>query len=535
MINLLLADDEPLVLIGLQSILKWEDYDIKICGTAHNGGEALEMIEKFSPDLVIADIKMPLKSGLEVMKICREKFGRLPLFIMLTSFEEFQFVKEAISCQAVDYLVKLELTPEVLSQSIVKALNLLRDLKKSELIRPAPEERGGMQPFCDKFFVKLLNNLFENREQYLMQKTELGLDFSFEAYTVCYCEILGINSGNMSIEKLVTLYSSTIQMVRETITKFLACYITSLDMRHFNITFCLSEQEVPVYCDVLEDVLARTILIVYNYFNVRLICAVGSKVDDPYNLSESFYSARLIFPTVAPENPILFSDRTNGTANKSDVFDISQYKDSITKAYEELDTNALHDLITQITAYFKKNPSRRLQAMDAACNLLYMAISMLPDGEEIISQIFTDDPEGFRCIYKRRTTEEIVSWMLTLRDGLCETLQNRKQNYKKRIVTNVQKYIRENLNKKLMLNEVSALFGFSPNYLSQIFARYANCSFVEYITREKVTAAKEMMAAGNEKIYEIAANLGFESAFYFSKVFKKVEGCSPRDYMKTKL
>lgn len=368
-----------------------------------------------------------------------------------------------------------------------------------------------------------------------MQKNELGVDFSFDAYAVCYCEILDIKNNEMSIEKLVKLYSSTIQMVRETITKFMACYITSLDMRHFNITFCLTEHEIPEYCKVLENVLSKAISIVFNYFNVRLLCAVGAKVDDPFNLSESFYTARLVLPAAKPENPIVFSDYSGDSANKKDVFDISLYKNSITKAYEELNPDAISDLITQITEHFREHSSRMLQAMDAACNLLYMAISMLPDGDETVSQIFADEPENFRCIYKKRTTAEIVEWMLKLRDGLCETLQSRKQSYKSRIVSNVQKYIRENLNKKLSLNEVSALFGFSPNYLSQLFARYAGCSFVEYITQEKIAAAKEMLAGGNEKIYEIAEKLGFESAFYFSKVFKKVEGCSPRDYTKIKL
>lgn len=535
MVKLLLADDEPLVLIGLQSMIHWEDYDIQICGTAHNGQQALELIEKFSPDIVIADIKMPLKSGLEVMKICREKYSRLPLFIILTSYEEFQFVREAISSQAVDYLVKLELTPEALTQSIAKALGILRDLKKDKMVRPVPEERGGMQPFYDKFFVRLLNSLFENGEQYLRQKKELGVDFSFDAYVSCYCEILDIEKKDMSTEKLVKLYSSTLQMIRETITKFMACYITSLDMRYFNITFCLTEQELPRYREVLEEVLGKAIKIVYNYFNVRLICAVGTPVEDPFNLSESFYTARLVLPSAGPEHPVAFSENSGKSVNQEDAFDISLYKGSITKAYEELNPDALFELITKITEYFTEHSSHRLQAMDAACNLLYMAISMLPDGEETIAQIFADDPESFRCIYKKHTTAEIVDWMLHLRDGLCEALRSRKQSYKSRIVSNVQKYIRENLNKKLNLNEVSALFGFSPNYMSQLFARYAGCSFVEYITQEKIAAAKEMMAAGNEKIYEIAEKLGFESAFYFSKVFKKVEGCSPRDYIKNKL
>lgn len=534
MIKLLLADDEPLVLVGLSSMLSWDDYNIEICGTAHNGEQALEMIDKLSPDIVIADIKMPLKTGLEVMNICREKYNRLPLFIILTSFEEFQYVKEAINAQAVDYLVKLELTPESLAKSVSKALELLRELNKDKGIRPAPEERGGMQPFYDKFFVRLLNSLFEDKEQYRMQRRELGVDFSFDAYAVCYCEILDINK-NMSMEKLVKLYSSTTKMIRETITKFMACYITSLDMRHFTITFCLTEHEIPEYCKVIEEVLQKTISIVYNYFNVRLMCAVGSKVEDPFTLSDSFYTARLVLPFTSPEHPIAFSEQSGESANKGDVFDISMYKESITKAYEELNSDELYNLITQISEYFTEHSGRRLQAMDAACNLLFMAISMLPDGEEAISQIFSDDPENFRSIYKKHATSEIVDWMLKLRDGLHEILVSRKQSYKSRIVTNVQKYIRENVNKKLTLNEVSAVFGFSPNYLSQLFTRYTGISFVEYTTQEKINAAKDMMANGNDKIYEVADKLGFESAFYFSKVFKKVEGCSPRDYIKFKL
>ena len=59
MIKLLIADDEPLVLIGIKSMIKWESFGIEICGTAMNGQSALEMIREYSPELVITDIKMP--------------------------------------------------------------------------------------------------------------------------------------------------------------------------------------------------------------------------------------------------------------------------------------------------------------------------------------------------------------------------------------------------------------------------------------------------------------------------------------------
>ena len=83
MIKLLLADDEPLVLVGLKSMLNWDEYGITICGTARNGEQALELIEKERPDLVIADIKMPLKTGLEVMEECNKSTARVHFLLSL--------------------------------------------------------------------------------------------------------------------------------------------------------------------------------------------------------------------------------------------------------------------------------------------------------------------------------------------------------------------------------------------------------------------------------------------------------------------
>ena len=96
-------------------------------------------------------------------------------------------------------------------------------------------------------------------------------------------------------------------------------------------------------------------------------------------------------------------------------------------------------------------------------------------------------------------------------------------------VAQVKAYIRDHLSEKLTLADVAAVFNFSPGYLSQLFGRYGG-GFVEYITEVRVAAAKEMLEKGDKKIYEIAEELGFESSFYFSKVFKKSTGLSPREY-----
>ena len=94
MLRILLVDDAPLVLIGLQGMLEWEKLGYTVCGTARNGKLALELIEREKPDIVIADVKMPVMDGLTLARTCRER-NALPAFIMLTSFEEFDYIKQA--------------------------------------------------------------------------------------------------------------------------------------------------------------------------------------------------------------------------------------------------------------------------------------------------------------------------------------------------------------------------------------------------------------------------------------------------------
>lgn len=80
MYKLLIVDDEPLVQVGIKSMLNWADLNIEVVGTAVNGQAALKMVSELAPDIVITDIKMPVMSGLELIRQCRELYGSEKLF-----------------------------------------------------------------------------------------------------------------------------------------------------------------------------------------------------------------------------------------------------------------------------------------------------------------------------------------------------------------------------------------------------------------------------------------------------------------------
>jgi two-component system response regulator YesN len=92
-------------------------------------------------------------------------------------------------------------------------------------------------------------------------------------------------------------------------------------------------------------------------------------------------------------------------------------------------------------------------------------------------------------------------------------------------------YVDEHLSDKLILNDVASIFSISPNYLGHLVKKHTSLGFNEYVTKAKISKAKYLLFNSDMKLYEISNLLGYENYFYFSRVFKKVEGYSPSQYL----
>ncbi len=527
--NLLIADDEPLVLAGIKSMINWEEHNIHIAGTAANGAIAYDMIREYSPEIVITDIKMPVMSGLALAQKCKEEHRSLPVFIILTSYEEFEFAKQALACQVIDYLVKIELTPESLENAIRHAVEKVRELQSSAQL--SQNSIDSIYLLREQFFTRLLLNLFESEHQFFTQAENLHIAFPYEAYTAAYVEINDVKSGSLSSGKQLHLYTGSLQIASELIPKYTACHVLSLDIRHFSIIFFLEQAQSAIYKETIKNALRQIASMLFNYYNVTIRASIGSVVNAPLKIASSFQDAKQFFPLTSEESAILFAEDMSSANPMKNVFNMSLFKDDILKAYAEFDEKALYDIFTSIVDLFKDKPAHYVQALDAAGNILYMSLALLHGGEQIVAEIFRNHPNGYRSLYELTSVAQIMEWLRMFRDGLCESFAAHNKDYKKQIVANVKKYINDHIDEKLTLNKVAEAFNISSNYLSILFSKSNDIGFIDYVNQSKVAAAKEMMRTGNRKIYEISDVLGFESAFYFSRVFKKVTGMSPRDYI----
>ena len=527
MYKLLIADDEPLVQVGIRSMLDWKSLNIEISGIASNGQAALALIEKDMPDIVIADIKMPIMTGLELAKKCLELYEKnAPTFIILTCYEDFSYAKEALSCQVSDYLVKMDLTPDMLQQSIQ---NILKKLEKSS-------QKNNTSPlflnyFHNNFFIRLLHNLFENREAFLFESQELKLDFQHTGYVCCYCELLRNSSLEINAEQELQQFHTAFQMAKELFAKYYSCHALMLDLKHFALIFCYSS-----FQDNWDTEITRIITAVNaslkDYYNVSLHTGIGTWVFDPLEISESYQYSRDAFSNTNAEKETVLFDHCAAQENSKKSFNFCIFKDVLIKAYEEQNADLLEETLSSIIALFHAHPEHYLQAMDCASNILYMSISLLPDGENLISSFFPDHPDGYCTLYKMTSTQQIIDWLTCFKDNLSEQFQKQRMELRKPIVSQVKNYIKQYITEHLSLSEVANTFGVSPNYLSQLFKKYNDMGYNEFVTQCKIDEARKLLRTGDYKVYEIAELLGFESAFYFSKVFKKVVGVPPTEYMR---
>ena len=399
MTRVFLVDDEPLVLIGMQGMLDWAALGCEVAGTARNGAEALRLIPDARPDVVISDIRMPVLDGFGLAEALRQQDAALPALIMLTSYEEFDYVKRSMQFGAVEYLIKMELTAETLTAALERA---------------KAAATGSLESYRERLFLQLYGGLYTDRPTLDRHAAELGLRFDAPFYTVA---VGALQVRQLPTSQLVTLSTGVTRMAAETLPKYATCHVTGLDLHDFSVLFPLQSGDAPD--SLLSPLLQKAGQILYNYFSTGVYWSVGRVVPDILQVRQSQQDALAALPLLDQNQPTVF------------------YHD---RAHSPLDHRA-------------------------------------------------------------------------------------------QLVAQVQQYIQENLAERLSLNDVAAVFNFSPNYLSQLFAQNSESGFVEFVTATRIAAAKTLMATTELKIYEISDKVGFESAFYFSKVFKKLEGVSPREYM----
>lgn len=218
--KIMIVEDEILVRVGLKSFLNWEEYGYIICDEAADGREALKKIEKEQPDIVLTDLKMDGMDGFELIRICREQWPDIH-FIVLSSYNDFDNVREAMKLGADDYIFKLASSPEKLLKTLNEVSEKMEAIKK----RSKKEANERMNTFVSKnvsnlkrsFISDAIKGNVVNTREYIEEFSKiLKLNVTFDKpYTLLYVSIddyENIKAGQGS-EGILSLFSRRLKII----------------------------------------------------------------------------------------------------------------------------------------------------------------------------------------------------------------------------------------------------------------------------------------------------------------------------------
>ena len=131
--KVLIVDDEEIVCRGMAQFVKWQEHDFEVVGTAYNVDDAMVLLNQLTIDVVFMDIRMPGKTGLDLLQMIQKRFPNIKS-IILSGFSEFSYAREAMRYGAVDYLNKPVNLKEI--EELLKRLKVMfMEEKKEQEIR----------------------------------------------------------------------------------------------------------------------------------------------------------------------------------------------------------------------------------------------------------------------------------------------------------------------------------------------------------------------------------------------------------------
>lgn len=525
MYSVFAVDDEPIVLEGIRSKIDWEGSNFAFAGEATDGEIALSMIHEIKPDILITDIKMPFMDGLQLAEAIKRTQPWIKI-IILSGHDEFDYAKKAISIGIEDYLLK-PFTPEELLASLKKtAAQIDKERKQLSDISKLREELKSSETLIKKEF---LNNLVHGSADTntVMQKcAELGISLISRYYKVLISRIESKTGNTKNQQEACSLLNSYSAAINEAVSFF----------HHSNLLVCIFKGSTQSELDDNTFRAAETIShIATKNDDCTVLTAIGKTVEHLSQLKESYDDAKRILQagSTSKENRIISSDDLAETETGAEdaLLDFNE-GDPLVDKLKYAGKGDIKTIIEESMSLIKKNPDQFSVFASYLLVDLIFAVSKLVEklggnikelNPEILQRKFIDDAVSDETRFTK-TLEQVLNFALEFRDS---KMTGKYGN----VILKAKQFIEENYaDQNTTLTTVAEAVCLSPNHFSTIFSQECKTTFIEYLTNVRLENAKRLMRETDMKGYDIAYECGFSDPHYFSYIFKKNTGLSPREY-----
>lgn len=496
MLKMIIADDEHIIIRGIQKMIDWESLGIEVVAAYEDGQSAMNGILSLCPDIALMDIFMPGRNGIEILKELKE-MGVSTKVIFISGYQNFAYARDAIRYGAVDYLLKPVIEEELLRALEKCMLQLDRQVEfphgtaqRADAADEIPYDRLAEPP---GYLTACIDILFgrESREE-----RQLIL-FSVKSFLD---KQLGVQNRGIVFEK----------------DGMLAVIINGAD-----------KEEGKRY---LRQLVVRT----QEERHQRLGIVVGGVAAFMNEIPGQYQKCRGMtdYFYFAPYLPALFLDTEEPVfPNGAESKDLQSVIDAMVQA-----------LIRQNHGQWEREQRRLFQRIcvmadgrkEDACFYLCSSLSKF-DAAFMAAGLEGAEPDIGDILQQSRSRESYQDLTAVFGKyfGVYEELI-RKQNMRgeKPGIVRAKEYINAHFAENLTLEILAGEIHMNPYYFSAYFKKQAGKNFKEYLNEVRMRHAVALILGTDKMIYEIADEVGYRDSQAFSDAFQKYFGETPSNYKK---
>ena len=545
MLKIFLAEDEVVVRETIKRMIPWEELGFELVGEAADGEMALPLLIRQQPDLLITDIKMPFMDGLTLARLAKKEIPGLKV-VILSGYDDFNYAKQAIGIGVEDYLLK-----PITKNALIERLSEIRSRYEHEKTQKEYYEKfqREMQAYeknsSRDFFEALVDGSMDMMEVY-KRAEKLGLDIVAEAYNVL---IFTMNCDE-DFSGQRDEYSSWEAESLELLENFFAGHSSAMLFRSniFSYGVLLKgqretiEENTRACVDEIRKILSR------QDGRREWFLAVGQSVERLSQIQKSYHTASRAFSQryLYDEN-ILYYDEMETMEHPG-----GQAETEDNAYLQKVDVNALNPAILQkflsngvqeetenfVKDYFYAIGQEPMESLVfrnyVILNVRFSVISFIKglgcdtnemesaDTEEVLAE------SGKNMESAIAYAKKMISQAIEIRD---QNSGNKNRSILKTAVDFIDSHY---MDEEISLNTVANVANVSSNHFSALFSQNMGQTFIEYLTTLRMNKAKELLRCTGMRSSEIAGEIGYKDAHYFSYLFKKTQGMTPSDYRKVR-
>lgn len=496
MIQLLIVDDEDFIRQGMHYAIPWEDHGMEVIGEASNGEDALELALRLRPDIILADIQMPLLNGLELAEKINELLPDTRV-IILTAYGSTDNLSAAIDVKVSAFLLKNADSSQILD-------TVLRVKKEVEALREKSSQTAMLKDIYteNSHLIKatLLCRFLKNQisfSHFQRRAEKIHLDFPGHSYSL----LLLLTNGEEE------------SLVIRTLTAPLAAYHPFIFFTEDRMAAAILDTSACSFeHDEIKEHLPSLLPVVSGNFIVIFSALTGmQEFPLAYTMSKAMLD-HCFWNTDSPYTLLHPDDQITEPAPVSLYTHECRLIASVLSHEED-------EILCRLKSYYDYMQEHRVPRHLFIDSVIRLTLLLCASGADQ-----ADPEETVRVILESETPQEVFDLLSSLAAPHPHVSQDAPQT------APAISYINEHYMEDIRLEDAARAAFLSTGYLSRIFKNMTGHSFKEYLHQQRILHAQELILNTDYKYYEIAELVGYKDYKYFSAYFSKIAGCSAKEY-----